>query len=88
MVHNGITSVICCLSGQQIKHTKDPGVATTMLGLLTLPEDFSKSQGLNKVWLIDNPADIAAENTGFVARRDFIIVKPTPIKGNFRSPSI
>ena len=35
------------LSGQDIESVLNPGQATTMLGLLKYPNDFSKSQGLN-----------------------------------------
>ena len=35
------------LSGQEIESVLHPGQATTMLGLLKYPDDFSKSQGLN-----------------------------------------
>ena len=37
------------LSGQVIEKTLYPGQATTMLGLLKYPDDFSKSQGLNQL---------------------------------------
>ena len=33
------------LSGQEIESVTDPGQATTMLGLLKYPDDFSKSKG-------------------------------------------
>lgn len=86
LVHNGIMylfkSISYRLSGQQIEHLNDPGVATTMLGMLTYPDDFSKSQGLNQLWFKDTTADAEDANTGFKARRDFIIAKPTT-KGNF-----
>ena len=36
------------LSGQDIETVLHPGQATTMLGLLKYPDDFSKSQGLNQ----------------------------------------
>ena len=35
------------LSGQEIETLVHPGQATTMLGLLKYPDDFSKSKGLN-----------------------------------------
>ena len=41
------------LSGQDIETVMYPGYpeqATTMLGLLKYPDDFSKSQGLNQLW--------------------------------------
>ena len=60
-----------------------PGQATTMLGLLKYPEDFSKSQGLNQLWYKDTTinADLA-NNTGFEIRQKYIIQNPNP-KGTF-----
>ena len=37
------------LSGQEIESLVHPGQATTMLGLLKYPDDFSKSKGLNQL---------------------------------------
>ena len=37
------------LSGQEIENIMYPGEATTMLGLLKYPDDFSKSKGLNQL---------------------------------------
>ena len=37
------------LSGQEIEALVHPGQATTMLGLLKYPDDFSKSKGLNQL---------------------------------------
>ena len=70
------------LSGQTIETLRYPGVASTMFGLLTSPDDFSKSQGLNQLWFKDSSADAAAENTGFAARRGYVIAKPVN-KGSF-----
>ena len=41
------------LSNQMIESINYPGQATTMLGLLTYPDDFSKAQGLNQLWYKD-----------------------------------
>ncbi|XP_063447224.1 uncharacterized protein LOC134726736 [Mytilus trossulus] len=86
LTHNGIMylfkSISYRLSGQQIEHINDPGIATTMLGMLTYPDDFSKSQGLNQLWYKDSSADAEAENTGFAARHGYIITKPAN-KGSF-----
>ena len=41
------------LSNQSIESINYPGQATTMLGLLKYPDDFSKAQGLNKLWYKD-----------------------------------
>ena len=38
------------LSGQDIENIMNVGQATTMLGLLKYPDDFSKSKGLNQLW--------------------------------------
>ena len=38
------------LSGQDIENITNVGQATTMLGLLKYPDDFSKSKGLNQLW--------------------------------------
>ena len=76
------------LSGQDIESLLNPGQATTMLGLLKYPDDFSKSQGLNQLWYKDT-TDIAHldNNTGFKIRHGYIIVDPIP-KGvfSFRVP--
>ena len=41
------------LLGQEIEKVLYPGQATTMLGLLKYPDDFSKSKGLNQLWYKD-----------------------------------
>ena len=38
------------LSGQEIETMVHLGQATTMLGLLKYPDNFSKSKGLNQLW--------------------------------------
>ena len=38
------------LSGQEIESVAHPAQATTMLGLLKYPDDFSQSKGLNQLW--------------------------------------
>ena len=70
------------LSGQEIKNIMHSGQATTMLGLLKYPEDFSKSIGLNQLWYKDTSAVAHADNVGFVVRRDHIIKNSNP-KGSF-----
>jgi len=45
------------LSGQETESLFHPGQATTMLGLLKFPDDFSKSMGLNQIWYKDNGTD-------------------------------
>ncbi|XP_065664868.1 uncharacterized protein LOC136086527 [Hydra vulgaris] len=60
-----------------------PGIATTMLGMLKYPNDFQQSKAMNQLWYKDNitTADLV-NNTGFSARQQFIIQKPTT-KGSF-----
>ena len=70
------------LSGQEIETLVHPGQATTMLGLLKYPDDFSKSKGLNQLWFKDITAIADDNNTGFEVRRRHIIVDPNP-KGSF-----
>ena len=74
------------LLGQEIEKIMYPGQATTMLGLLKYPDDFSKSKGLNQVWYKDTSVNAAAvDNVGFKIRRDYIIKNSNP-KGSFRIP--
>ena len=70
------------LSGQEIESVTDPGQATTMLGLLKYPDDFSKSKGLNQLWYKDTTALTENDNNGFIMRRDYIIKNANP-KGSF-----
>ena len=54
------------LLGQEIENIMHPGQATTMLGLLKYPDDFSKSKGLNQSWYKDtSSAANLANNLGF-----------------------
>ena len=71
------------LASHEIEVLQNPGQATTMLGMLKYPDDFTKSQGLNQLWLPDtNPnADLIA-NTGFNFRHNYIIQTANP-KGTF-----
>ena len=51
LTNNGIiylfSNISYRLSNQEIESVHHPGQATTMLGLLKYPDDFSKAQGLN-----------------------------------------
>ena len=67
------------LSGQVIESLQDPGQATTMLGLLKYPNDFSKSKGLNQLWYKDTTENANNNNVGFSIRRSYIIVNADPI---------
>ena len=71
------------LSGKEIESVRDVGQATTMLGLLTYPDDFSKSKGLNQLWYKDTTdTAVLADNAGFKIRHDYIITNSQP-KGSF-----
>jgi len=71
------------LSNQDIETVFHPGQATTMLGLLNYPEDFSRAQGLNQLWQKDTTSTaVIADNAGFKARQACLIQKPTT-KGTF-----
>ena len=66
------------LSNQLIETLNYPGQATTMLGLLKYPDDFSKAQGLNQLWSKDTATTAAkADNNGFSARHAYLIQSPT-----------
>ena len=67
------------LSGQEIENIMNVGQATTMLGLLKYPDDFSKSKGLNQLWYKDTTLNANNNNTGFSIRRNYIIVNANPI---------
>ena len=77
------------LTSHEIEVLQNPGHATTMLGVLKYPDDFSKSQGLNQLWLKDENTGSAVldeanagYNNGFYERHRYIIGLPVP-KGTF-----
>ena len=74
------------LSGQEIENIVHPGQATTMLGLLKYPDDFSKSKGLNQLWYKDTTTtavlDGIGTNLGFKIRQEYIIKSSDP-RGTF-----
>ena len=70
------------LSGQEIEKISHLGQATTMLGLLKYPDDFSKSKGLNQCWYQDTSAEVNVQNVGWNLRRLYIVKHPIP-KGSF-----
>ena len=77
------TTIRYSLSGTIIESINNPGQATTMLGLLKYPDDFSKSKGLNQLWYKDTSAAANLNtNNGFAVRHAYIIKQPDP-KGNF-----
>ena len=73
------------LASHEIEVLQNPGHATTMLGLLKYPDDFSKSQGLNQLWVKDeNKGDAVIDDTqqnynnGYFDRHKYIIGEPIP----------
>ena len=67
------------LSGQVIESLQHPGQATTMLGLLKYPDDFSKSKGLNQLWYKDTTINANNNNNGFSIRRNYIFLNADPV---------
>ena len=91
LINNGImylfSDVRYHLASHEIEVLQNPGHATTMLGMLKFPDDFSKSQGLNQCWIKDTgqgDTETGGDepNKGFKLRRDYIINMPTA-RGNF-----
>ena len=88
LINNGMmylfSDVRYHLASHEIEVLQNPGQATTMLGMLKYPDDFTKSQGLNQLWIPDT-TDTADRvlNKGFEKRYDYIIDTPNP-KGTFR----
>ena len=77
------TNIKYQLASQEIESLYYPGQASTMLGLLKYPDDFSKSQGLNQLWMKDtNTLPSLTNNIGFAARQSYIVKQPNP-KGTF-----
>ena len=70
------------LSGQEIEKIKYPGQATTLLGLLKYPDNFSKSKGLNQLGYKDTTTEANAQNVGWNVRRLYVIKNSNP-KGKF-----
>ena len=91
LINNGImylfSDVRYHLASHEIEVLQNPGHATTILGLLKYPDDFTKSQGLNQLWLPDTNIDNNNEankvdNLGFKKRNEYIIRTSDP-KGTF-----
>ena len=90
LINNGImylfSDIRYHLASHEIEVLQNPGHATTMLGLLKYPDDFTKSQGLNQVWAPDtNDGTPIDGNKGFKLRREYIInmVNGDDNKGKF-----
>ena len=71
------------LSGQDIENIMNVGQATTMLGLLKYPDDFSKSKGLNQLWYKDTTKVANNDNAGFKIRRTYIFGEPPGVVNAF-----
>ena len=91
LINNGImylfSDVRYHLASHEIEVLQNPGHATTILGMLKFPDDFSKSQGLNQCWIKDTGegntvVDGDNPNEGFKLRRNYIINMPAA-RGNF-----
>ena len=91
LINNGImylfSDVRYHLASHEIEVLQNPGHATTILGMLKFPDDFSKSQGLNQCWIKDTGegntvVDGNNPNEGFKLRRNYIINMPAS-RGNF-----
>ena len=77
------------LSGQEIENLVHPGQATTMLGLLKYPDDFSKSKGLNQLWYKDTNTNAIIGNNGnagFAVRRHYIFASDPVGTFSFKIP--
>ena len=91
LINNGImylfSDVRYHLASHEIEVLQNPGHATTTLGMLKFPDDFSKSQGLNQCWIKDTGegntvVDGNNPNEGFKLRRNYIINMPAS-RGHF-----
>ena len=87
LINNGImylfSDVRYHLSSHEIEVLQNPGHATTMLGLLKYPDDFTKSQGLNQLWtpdtnIADNNIADKDDNKGFKKRFNYILSDTAP----------
>ena len=74
------------LSGQEIENIMNVGQATTMLGLLKYPNDFSENKGLNQLWYNDTTANADNNNEGFKKRRVRILVNEHVGSFSFKIP--
>ena len=90
LINNGImylfSDVRYHLASHEIEVLQNPGHATTILGMLKYPDDFTKSQGLNQAWApdIEDGTPVVA-NKGFIERQKYIInlVNGADNKGKF-----
>ena len=89
LANNGIaflfSQVKYSISGQPVEDILDPGIASTMLGLLRYPDDFSKSEGLLQCWYKDGDTrDTTDENIGRKTRKRLLYgITPDEQRGRF-----
>ena len=91
LINNGImylfSDVRYHLASHEIEVLQNPGHATTMLGMLKYPDDFTKSQGLNQGWVPDLEVSTPNNdnNKGFDKRHKYIIrdINVNENKGSF-----
>ena len=82
LINNGLlylfSDVRFHLASHEIEVLQNPGHATTMLGMLKYPDDFTKSQGLNQLWVPDQKEGTAVPNNnkGFEIRNNYLINLP------------
>ena len=74
------------LSGQEIENIMNVGQATTMLGLLKYPNDFSENKGLNQLWCNDTTVNATNNNAGFKKRRIKILINEHVGSFSFKIP--
>ena len=76
------------LAEKEIESVQNPGQATTMLGLLKYPDNFSKSIGMNQLWFKDTGTEAnTLNNLGFNLRQEYIVRYPEPVGTfSFRIP--
>ena len=96
LINNGImylfSDVRYHLASHEIEVLQNPGHATIILGLLKYPDDFTKSQGLNQLWVPDTPirnnnTANKVNNLGFKKRFEYIMEEPaTPGNFSFKIP--
>ena len=71
------------LSNQLIESLNYPGQATTMLGLVKYPDEFSKAQGLNQLWYKDTATTAAKADNNVFAARHATLIQSLTVKGTF-----
>ncbi|XP_065671923.1 uncharacterized protein LOC136089766 [Hydra vulgaris] len=87
LINNGIMYLFDRISyklpSKDVETIDNPGVATTMFGLLKYSNNFQVSKGLNQLWYKDFSTTASlTDNIGFAIRQGVIIQKPTT-KGAF-----